>query len=162
MQFVARRDSILQQLNVYLPGAMRTGERKLPQAAVVDTTDAYVTRLLEHKQMFDDLLTNLTRQPSGESQSSFSVHWYHLKRMTPKYAPPKKDDWSLPGETSPEAALAFFERHSHLGHGLELCDEGDMRADFLLEQLHVLRSQHGASYRIQPGELVKVFYVRPI
>jgi len=54
MQYLTRRDSILQQLNLLLSGTMKTSERTLSQPAITDTSDATITRLMEHKQI--DLL----------------------------------------------------------------------------------------------------------
>jgi transcriptional regulator with XRE-family HTH domain len=162
MSYLTQKDAIMRQLDLLQSGKMRShGVNWLP-ATEVDTTDANIVQLMEHKSMFDEALKILTRQPPGEGgDGTQPVHWYRLIRMSPKHAPPEEDDWTIPGETSPEAALASFVRLYQFGHGLELCGDGDMRAEFLLQQRHAVRSQHGASYRIREGELVKEFYVRP-
>ena len=77
----------------------------------------------------------------------------------PKHNPPEEDRWTLPGETSPEAALLYFEKNTGFG-ALELCEAGDHRAEFLLEQQVASRQDFGASQRIRPGELVQTYYVR--
>ena len=41
-----------------------------------------------------------------------------------------KNDWSAPGELSPEAALFCFVKHERVGDGLEICDDDDLSVDF--------------------------------
>jgi hypothetical protein len=88
------------------------------------------------------------------------VHWYHLKRLNPLYEPPQKDEWSIPGELSCEAALAYFEKHEGFADGLEICDELD--AEFVLEKRLLLRTQSpsGASQWLRAGNVVDSFPVR--
>ena len=80
--------------------------------------------------------------------------------MTPEFDPGGKDEWSLPGELSPMAALAYFEKHEGFSDGLELCEDDDFSADFTLEQRVLIRRQYGASQRLTSGELVRTFFVR--
>lgn len=102
----------------------------------------------------------ITRQPSSSSASAArAVHWYTLSRLSPKHRPPEKDRWTLPCETSPEAALLYFEKDTGFT-ALELCEVGDNQAEFLLEQQVANRRDFGTSQRIQPGDLVNKFYVR--
>jgi len=88
------------------------------------------------------------------------VHWYDLRRLTPIFAPPQKDEWSVPCELNCQAALAYFEKHEGFSEGLELCDDDDLAAEFILQKREVLRSQHGASQRLSRGELIEEFFVR--
>ena len=152
MDFLHQKNELSQQLDRLQSGQMRAGAMQWG-GMNQDTTDDNITRIIEARDSLDAALSILTRRPSDR------VHWYHLRRMTPKYATPEQDDWSVPGETSCEAALAYFERHSGPGHRLELCNEGDLRAEFLLEQRQLLQTQHGASHRIRAGALVETFYV---
>jgi hypothetical protein len=159
MSYLAQKDAIERQLDLLQSGKMRShGVNWLPPGEI-DTTDANIAQLMKHKNMFDEALKILTRQPPGDGGGL--VYWYHLIRMSPKNAPPEEDEWTVPGEPSPQSALETIRKIYGLDHGLELCEEGDIRAEYLLQQRHALRTQHGASYRIREGELVKEFYVRP-
>ena len=102
------------------------------------------------------------RQPPSGGGPSNQVHWYTLKRMTPRYKPDEKDDWSLPGETSPEAAIAYFVKDAKFPHRLQLCSNDDLSAEFLLEKRNGSRTQSGASQRLQPGELVETLFVKRV
>jgi hypothetical protein len=90
------------------------------------------------------------------------VHWYALGRMTPTPDPSEEDDWSMPGELSPEAALAYFAKNTGFNCHLELCEGEDCGAEFILERREVLRtlSPSGAAQWLQPGELVDCLFVR--
>ena len=79
--------------------------------------------------------------------------------MTPRFNPPEEDRWTLPGETSPEAALLYFEKATRFGT-LELCDPGNQIGEFVLEQRVADRRDFGASQRVRPGDLVTTFQVR--
>jgi hypothetical protein len=157
MSYLAKRALILQQLEELQSGTMRTG--KSEGNKMIDDTAETIARLCEAKASYESALESLTRQPLVEGMSN-QVHWYHLKRQTPKYDRSQKDDWSVPGEVSCEAALAYFEKHEGFSHGLELCEDGDLSAEFVLEKRELLRSQHGASQRLSAGELVELFFVR--
>ena len=102
----------------------------------------------------------IRRISTPPNSAAKEVHWYHLRCLTPHFEAGTKDDWSLPGELSPQAALAYFEKHEGFGGGLELCRDGDLSADFMLEQRTLLRRQHGASQRLTAGDLVRTFFVR--
>jgi hypothetical protein len=91
--------------------------------------------------------------------SSSPVHYYILARMSPLSEAGQKNEWSMPGERSPEAALMYFSRAAGLGE-LQLCGDDDISAEFILEQREVLRSYSGATMVSQPGGLVGRFYVR--
>jgi hypothetical protein len=169
MGYLAKREMILQQLEMLRSGKMRTSSSQGNK--MVDDTEDTIARLSEAKVSYEDALEILksvdgeleilTRQPPvGETAGK--VHWYHLKRQTPKYEPSQKDDWSIPGELSCEAALAYFEKHEGFGGGLEICEDSDLSAEFILEKREVLRSQQGASQRLSAGRLVDSFSVRRV
>jgi hypothetical protein len=80
--------------------------------------------------------------------------------MTPQYKPDQKDDWSLPGETNPEAALAYFVKDARFPHRLQLCSGNDLSVEFQLEKRNVIRMQSGASQRLRPGDLVETFFAK--
>jgi hypothetical protein len=158
MGYLAKRVMILEQLEMLENGEMRSGNSEGNK--MVDDTTANIARLKDAKASYDNALEILTRQPPIDGSASNQVHWYHLRRQTPKYDPPQKDDWSVPGEVSCEAALAYFEKHEGFSDGLEICDDADLSAEFVLEKREVLRSQHGASQRLSPGRMVGLFFVR--
>jgi hypothetical protein len=162
MDFLRQRDSILQQLEMLQSGKMRSGKKIIRGNKVVDVDDTAdtIARLMDAKLALEQALTITTRQPPTDGTVSNQVHWYSLKRATPKHSPPQKDEWSLPGETSCERALAYFERDAGFNYCLELCDEADPAADFILEKREVLRVQFGASQRLRAGDLVERFGVR--
>jgi hypothetical protein len=137
---------------------MRSGKSRGNK--MIDDTAPNIARLVEAKESLDGALAILTRHPPIGGGVSNQVHWYHLKRQTPKFDPAEKDDWSIPGELSCEAALSYFEKHEGFGDGLELCEDDDLSAEFILEKREVLRSQHGASQRLSPGELIETLFVR--
>jgi hypothetical protein len=164
MSYLAEKALISQQLEMLHSRKMRTS--KSQGNRMVDDTKDTIARLSKAKASYEDALRTLTgtlevltRQPAVGDVSK-QVHWYHLRRQTPKFDPPQKDDWSVPGELSCEAALAYFEKHEGFSDGLEICDDADRSAEFVLERRSVLRSQHGASQRLSPGELLKTFSVR--
>lgn len=160
MSYLAKKELIEQQLEMLKSGKMRSG--KSDGNKMIDDTDDTIARLSEAKASYEgalETLTSLTRQPPIGGVSN-QVHWYHLKRQTPKFSPPEKDDWSIPGELSPEAALAYFEKHEGFKEGLELCPDDDLSAEFLLEKRELFRTQHGHSQRLSPGRLVDSFSVR--
>jgi len=160
MDFLRQRNDILRQLelieSVQMPSQMSWGGKWS------DDTANNISRLLEAKKSLEDALVILTRQAPSDAASN-KVHWYTLKRMTPTFDPSLKDDWSLPGELSPEAALAYFEKDTRFNCHLELCEgDDDFDAEFILEKREVLRtpSPSGAAQWLRPGELVDCFHVR--
>jgi hypothetical protein len=172
MGYLNKRAMIAHQLEMYSSGKWRSGSddgRKM-----VDDTAASIQQLeradeeyraaLEILKTSDDnygsAFETLTRQPVGDAPAR-EVHWYHLWRQTPLHSPPTKDDWSLPGEVSPEAALAYFEKHEGFSGGLVLCSNpGDLAAEFLLEQRELLRTPRGNSVRLRAGVVRKTFAVK--
>lgn len=159
MDFLRQRDEIDRQLEMLQSGEMRSGSMSWGNRWG-DTTTANIDRLLEAKRSLEQALVILTRQPSANGSSSELVHWYTLRRTTPRYKPGEKDEWSLPGETSPEAALAYFVKDARFPYGLQLCDGDDLAAEFLLEKRYVIRMQFGATQRLQPGELVETLLAK--
>jgi hypothetical protein len=91
---------------------------------------------------------HLGQRESLDADAMHNIHWYTL---IPLDGPPGENDRSIPGAKSPEEALFSFERD--LTSDLELCNNDDGTAEFLLEKR--LRS-----LGVGPGELVEQFYVR--
>ena len=151
--YLRKIDMLSQQLDLLRSGNMHTGTNG------VDDTERSIAALSEAKKSYEEAYEILVRQPPPGAAAK-EVHWYHLRRMTPQFEAGGKDDWSLPGELSPQAALFYFERHEGFGGGLELCRDGDLSADFILEQRTLLRRQHGASQRLSAGHLVRTFFAR--
>jgi transcriptional regulator with XRE-family HTH domain len=144
------------QLEMSRSGKMRSGETT--HAGRVDQTPADIERLTASRKGLLEALEILTRQPSDDG--SDRVHWYTLKRSTPLFDPPQKDEWTIPGELSPEAALAHFAKHEGFNEGLEIADDDGPLTEFSLEKREVLRRQIGASQRLNAGRLVKTYSVR--
>ena len=157
LSYLKKIEMLSQQIEALKSGELQTGGAEI--AGGFDDTKATIDRFSEAKKSYEDAYELLTRQPPPGVPAR-EVHWYHLRRMTPQFDPTGKDDWSLPGELSPAAALAYFEKHEGFRGGLELCDDDDFSADFTLEQRLLVRRQYGASQRLSPGELVKTFFVR--
>jgi transcriptional regulator with XRE-family HTH domain len=151
--YLRKIEALSLELELLRTGQMRSGTNG------IDDTKATIDRTAEAKKSYEEAFEILVRR-AVPGEAARQVHWYHLRRMTPKFDPREKDDWSLPGELSPEAALAYFERHEGFNGGLEFCEDGDFSADFTLEQREAIRRQYGASQRITPGELVRTFFVR--
>ena len=143
------------QLETMRSGKMRTGETTL--AGRVDQTAADIERLTDHRKSLVDALEILTRQPADDGSNC--VHWYTLKRSTPAELS-QRDEWTVPGELSPEAALAYFVKHGDFSDGLEIADEGGPLTEFILEKREVLRRQVGASQRLSAGKLIDKYFVK--
>ena len=62
--------------------------------------------------------------------------------VSAKYISGQKDEWSLPEETSDERALAYFERHAGFSDRHEVCEEGDVAAEFILVRHRPLADPH--------------------
>jgi len=144
------------QLEMMHSGKMRSGSTTT--AGRVDNTAADITRLTASRQNLIEALEILTRQPASDGSSR--VHWYTLRRSTPLFDPPQKDEWTIPGELSPEAALAYFAKHEGFSGGLEIYDTDGPPTEFFLEKREVLRRQVGASQRLSAGKLVDTIPVR--
>jgi transcriptional regulator with XRE-family HTH domain len=144
------------QLEMLRSCKMRSGETT--RAGRVDQTPADIERLTASRKSLMEALEILTRQPSDDG--SDRVHWYTLKRSTPLFDPALKDEWTVPGELSPEAALAYFAKHEGFGEGLEIADDEGPVTEFILEKREVLRRHVGASQRLSAGRLVETFSVR--
>jgi transcriptional regulator with XRE-family HTH domain len=137
------------QLEMMRSGKMRSGETTLHGR--VDQTAADIECLVASRKSIVEAMEILTRQPADDG--SDRVHWYTLKRSTPK------DEWSIPGELSPEAALAYFAKHEGFTDGLEISDDEGPLTDFVLEKRKVLRRQIGASQRLSAGKVVDTYRV---
>lgn len=145
------------QLDMLRSGKMRSGETTL--AGRIDHTAADIERLVVSRKSLVEALEILTRQPADDSAGE-RVHWYTLKRATPLFDPPHKDEWTVPGELSPEAALAYFAQHDGFTGGLEICDDDGPLSEFILDKREVLRRQVGASQRLSAGRVVGTYSVR--
>ena len=159
LDFLRQRDDISRQLERMQSGEMRSGSMGWGGLRE-DTSAADIARLSEAKRSLEQALAILTRQPPSDGGPSNQVHWYTLKRMTERFVPGQKDIWSLPGETSPEAALAYFVKDARFAHRLQLCSGDDLSAEFLLEKRNVIRTQSGASQRLRPGDLVEILFAK--
>ena len=159
LDFLRQRAEISCQLEMLQSGELRSGSMSWGNRRE-DTTDADIARLLEAKRSLDQALATLTRQPPSDGSPSNQVHWYVLRRTTPKYKPGQEDAWSLPCETSPEAALAYFVKSAQFSHGLHLCVDAGPAAEFLLEKRSVIRTMTGASQRLRAGELIETLFVK--
>jgi transcriptional regulator with XRE-family HTH domain len=157
MDFLRQQEEISQQI-----ARLQSGEIRSATWMGHDDTDATIKRLSEARASLEHALVIMTRRPPREGQGPTPVHWYNLKRLTYEYKPGRKDEWSLPGETSPERALAYFERDAGFSRRLAICEDTDRSAEFLLEQREVLRTQFGASQRLRAGDLVKTFAIRHV
>jgi hypothetical protein len=157
MGYLADSALITRQLEMLHSGKMRSGTRRGNK--IVDDTAEDIARLTDAQRSLNEALEILTRQPAAGSAST-QVHWYSLRRMTPLFDPSRKDEWSVPGERSPEAALAYFESHEEVSGPLKICPNDDLGADFVLDKREVLRSQVGASHRLTAGQLVDTYFVR--
>ncbi|UPJ50489.1 helix-turn-helix transcriptional regulator [Bradyrhizobium sp. 200] len=144
------------QLEMLRLGKMRSGETT--RAGRVDQTNADIERLTASRKSLIEALEILTRQPAADG--SDRVHWYTLQRATPLFDPSQKDEWTIPGEVSPEAALAYFAKHEGFSEGLEIADDEGPLMEFVLEKREVLRRQIGASQRLGAGRLVDTYLVR--
>jgi transcriptional regulator with XRE-family HTH domain len=156
LSYLRKIELISQEIEDFTSGKMRIGTTTI--TGEVDDTKETIIRLTEAKKSYQAAFEQLTRRPPPDDSGS-QVHWYHLRRMTPKFNPKERDDWPLPSELSPQAALHYFERHEGLGR-LELCEKDDLSADFILEKKNLIRRQHGASQRLSAGDLVETFFVR--
>src|SRR5271156_3764972 len=103
------------QLDMLRSGKMRTGQTT--PAGRIDQTSVDIERLTISRKTLLEALEILTRQPADDG--SDRVHWYALKRSTPLFDPSQKDEWTIPGELSPEAALSYFAKHDGFSEGLE-------------------------------------------
>ncbi|MGY3591739.1 hypothetical protein ACVIGB_008680 [Bradyrhizobium sp. USDA 4341] len=97
---------------------LRSGKRRSGQttpAGRIDETAADIERLTAARKSLEEALEILTRVPVNDG--SDRVHWYSLQRATPLFDPAQKDEWSVPGEVRPEAALAYFTKHEGFEEG---------------------------------------------
>jgi hypothetical protein len=142
MNYLAKRAMIARLLEM-----LRSGE------------DAECAAALNILRSVDDGLETLTRQPQA-NEAAREVHWYHLWRQPPRHTPPEKDEWYVPGEISPEAALIYFEMHEGLSDGLLFCDDFDLAAEFILEKRELLRTPRGNSSGLRAGKSLMKFHVK--
>src|SRR5258708_29180122 len=145
-----------QQLAKFRSGKMTSGETT--RDGRLDQTDADIDRLTASREDLVEAFEILTRQPADDG--SARVHWYTLQRATPLFAPEQKDEWSIPGELSPEAALAYFTKHEGFDEGLEIANDDGPLTEFVLEKREVLRRHIGASQRLSAGRLIHTYSVR--
>ncbi|WP_024508414.1 helix-turn-helix transcriptional regulator [Bradyrhizobium sp. ARR65] len=147
-----------QQLAMLHSGKMTSGETTC--TGETDQNDTDIEPLAASRKSLTEALEILTRQPANDG--SDRVHWYSLRRTTPLFDPALKDEWSLPGELSPEAALAYFTRHEDFDEGLEIADDEGPLTEFILEKRKVVRRRVGASQRLSlsAGKVVDTYFVR--
>jgi hypothetical protein len=128
---------------------------------MVDTTQENIQRLQAAKTSLEMALATLTRLPPNADPSQ-RVHWYALQRATPLFHPNVKDDWTVPGELNPEAALAYFEKYEGFEDGLQLVDDDAPLTEFILEQRQLIRMDFGTRQQLRAGELITTFGVRRV
>jgi hypothetical protein len=158
MNYLNKRAMIARQLEMLRSGKMRSG--RSDGRKMVDDNASTIRNLENADNEYKAALEILLRQ-SPDNSPAREVHWYHLWRRTPLHSPPQKDDWSIPGEVSPEAALAYFEKHEGFSGGLILCsDLNDLAADFTLEKREVIRTPRGNSVGLRAGRTLETFAVR--
>ncbi|MDA9463072.1 helix-turn-helix domain-containing protein [Bradyrhizobium sp. CCBAU 53415] len=145
-----------QQLEMLRSEKMKRGETT--PAGRIDQTAADIERLTVSRKSLVEALEILTRQPADDG--SDRVHWYTLQRATPLFDPSQKDEWTVPCELSPEAALAYFAKHEGFGEGLEIADNDGSLTEFVLEKREVLRRRVGASQRLSAGKVVDTYLVQ--
>jgi transcriptional regulator with XRE-family HTH domain len=156
---LAQQEMITRQLEMLRSGMFKIGSQTT--ADRFDESPEEVTRLEMQRAELKGALTLLLRQPETNAGASDQVHWYQLSRRTPKHQPPESDDWSLPGELSPEAALFYFSKHERVAPALELCSD-DEPSEFALYQRELHRIAHGVSVRLSPGKTIRSFSVRRV
>jgi transcriptional regulator with XRE-family HTH domain len=156
---LAQREMIDQQLVLLRSGEFKIGNQT--SAGNIDESAESVTHLEMQRAELESAFTLLLRQPETNSGRSDRVHWYQLSRRTPKHQPAESDEWTVPGELSPEAALFYFVKHERVAPGLELCSDDDP-SEFVLYQRELHRTEYGASVRLSPGKTLKSFSVREV
>jgi hypothetical protein len=82
--------------------------------------------------------------------------------VDPVIRPITEDEWTIPGELTSEAALAYFAKNERFSGGLEICDDDGRLTGFTLDIREVLRRQVGASQRLSAGKLIESYAVRPV
>jgi transcriptional regulator with XRE-family HTH domain len=156
---LAQQEMIARQLELLRAGKFKIGSQTT--AGRIDESPEEVTRLEMQRAELEGALTLLLRQPDTDAGPSDQVHWYQLSRRTPKHQPLESDDWTLPGELSPEAALFYFSKHERVAPALELCND-DEPSEFILYQRELHRVSYGASVRLTPGRTIKSLSVRQV
>ena len=159
MGFLREIEDFTRQLEILESGVMPNVSHSWGSRQEVTITQD-ISRLRAAKSSLEQALAVLTRQPPNDGQPSNRVHWYNLERIIPVHDPLQKNRWSVPGETSPEAALAHFAKPSEFGSRLEICDENDLDSEFILEKQQRLLTQFGASQSSQMGDRVGTFHVK--
>jgi hypothetical protein len=161
MDFLSEKEAISRQLERMHAGGMTVGTMRFGGIRE-DNTAERIAQLEDARNSLEQALAILTRQPPGDGSPATRVHWYDLRRISPRHRPGEKDSWSLPGETSPEAALAYFVRDAGFPSPLEICSGDDLAAEFVLEKRTVLRTKSGASQHLRAGDdVVETFFVKP-
>jgi hypothetical protein len=156
---LGQQGMIARQLELLRAGKFKIGSQTT--AGRIDESPEEVTRLEMQRAELVGALTLLLRQPDTDAGPSDQVHWYQLSRRTPKHQPLESDDWTLPGELSPEAALFYFSKHERVAPALELCND-DEPSEFILYQRELHRVSYGASVRLTPGRMIKSLSVRQV
>jgi transcriptional regulator with XRE-family HTH domain len=158
LDYIRQKEDLARQLEMLESGEVLAGGMQFGGGGWKYDTEETIERVKAAINSFDDALAILTRRHPGDGSQSNRVHWYNLLKINPING--EKDRWSLPGETSPEAALLYFTKDLKLGHGLQLCAIDDFAVEFLLEKCNVLNTPSGASQRLRAGEIEERFGVR--
>jgi len=158
MNFLKQRDDLSLQLELMRAGTMKPGQMQFGGGGWKDTTDESIARVEEAKNSFEDALAILTRRPPNDGSHANKVHWYNLIKINP--ANGENDRWSLPGEVSEAAALAYFVKVLALPFGLEVCAFEEMAVEYFLEKRIVINTSSGISQRLRAGDVVKTLGVK--
>jgi hypothetical protein len=160
LDFLQQRDDISLQLERLREETMRPMSIQFGGNGWQDNTEETIGRLEAAKSSLEDAVAILTRRPLTDGSQANKVHWYNLTKLNPAHG--EKDRWSLPGETSPEAALAYFVKELGLPQNLVVCDAADLAAEYLLEKCIVQNtpSPSGAAQRLRAGDAIEVLGVK--
>lgn len=158
LNFLKQRDDLSQQLELMRAGVMRPGEMQFGGGGWRDTTEETIARVEEAKKSFEDALAILTRRPPNDGSQANKVHWYNLTKINPAHG--DNDRWSLPGEISEAAALAYFVKVLGLPFGLEVCEIADSATEYFLEKRIVINTPAGASQRLRAGDVINTLGVK--
>src|SRR5271165_597700 len=115
MDFLRQRNELKRELELLKSARLQICSRTGTSVSR-DTTQDNIERLTDFKKSLEDApriitkqIESLTRHPLSDGPDAELVHWFNLRRLTYHHKPGQKDEWSLPGETSVERALAYFE-----------------------------------------------------
>ena len=84
------------------------------------------------------------------------VYFYALRRASPNFNLPEKDEWSIPGAATQDEALIYFEKD--IGFRLKQVEDA-FNGEFVLEQRERIVREFGARTSIQPGAVIATSWV---